>query len=48
MKKRLMHTEFIPLADMHTDGVRFDPVALLAWKKEQGFFQGDSKHHQNS
>ena len=48
MKNRLPYTEFVPLADMHTDGVRFDPAALLAWKIQQGFVQDDSKDHQRS
>jgi hypothetical protein len=42
MKKGPRSSEFIPLADMHTDGVRFDPGLLLAWKKMRGSYEGDS------
>jgi len=30
METRKRSTEFIPLADMHTDGVRFNPDVLAA------------------
>lgn len=30
MEQRTSPSEFIPLADMHTDGVRFDPDMLAA------------------
>ena len=33
METRERSAGFIPLADMHTDGVRFDPDRLAAWKK---------------
>lgn len=36
MEKRNRTKEYIPLADMHTDGVRFDPAVLAALKKTQG------------
>ncbi len=35
MKKRIRTKESIPLADMHTDGVRFDPAVLAALKNNE-------------
>ncbi len=40
MKKRNRTNEAIPLADMHSDGVRFDPAVLAALKNTNGTVAG--------
>lgn len=42
MKKRIDYRSQLPLADMHTDGIRFDPKILQALKKQKaGELEGD-------
>ncbi|WP_445384717.1 hypothetical protein ACT6NV_12180 [Robiginitalea sp. IMCC44478] len=44
MKKKIDHRSQLPLADMHADGVRFDPNILMALKKQQaGQREGDQQ-----
>jgi hypothetical protein len=47
MKKRKDFRSQLPLADMHADGVRFDPKILQALKKQQaGQQQGNQQASQ--
>jgi len=48
METRERSADFIPLADMHTDGVRFDPDRLAAWKKGERADQKETHLNQDS
>jgi hypothetical protein len=48
METRKRSTEFIPLADMHTDGVRFNPEVLAALTNKKQSDQKKTNRNQGS